>query len=211
MVDTVTETPSRREQIYATASSLFSLNGYRATSVRDIARALDLQGGSLYAHITSKEQVLWEIVSRVATSFDESVRPIVASDAPASDRLRRMIHAHVDVIVHHLTHAAVFFRDWRHLSEPRRAEVLALRDGYEALFRQVIAEGIATGEFAGRDPRTAAIFLLTALNGIPGWFRPDGERASDDIAADFAALMLSGLAPTSGRATGAESEKGSLA
>jgi TetR/AcrR family transcriptional regulator, cholesterol catabolism regulator len=188
-------THTRKEQIYETASTLFSANGYRSTSVRDIARELDLQGGSLYAHITSKEQVLWEIVSRVATSFDETVRPIATVDAPARERLRRMIHAHVDVIVCHLTHAAVFFRDWRHLSEPRRLEVLALRDSYEALFRQVIAGGIAAGEFAPRNPRLAATFILTALNGIPGWYRPDGEQPSTEIADAFADMLMTGLVP----------------
>lgn len=188
-------THTRKEQIYEAASMLFSANGYRATSVRDIARELDLQGGSLYAHITSKEQVLWEIISRVAASFDESVRPVATSDAPASERIRRMIHAHVDVIVRHLTHAAVFFRDWRHLSEPRRVEVLALRDRYEALFRQVIVGGIATGEFSSQDPRLAATFILTAMNGIPGWYRPDGERTALEIADSYADMLISGLAP----------------
>ncbi len=57
---------TRREQIYNTAGTLFSRRGYAATSIRDIARELDLQGGSLYAHIDSKEDVLWAIVSRAA-------------------------------------------------------------------------------------------------------------------------------------------------
>ncbi|HUG16751.1 MAG TPA: TetR/AcrR family transcriptional regulator [Thermomicrobiales bacterium] len=187
---------TRKEQIYETASALFSRNGYRSTSVRDIARQLDLQGGSLYAHITSKEQVLWEIVSRVAESFDAAVRPIAESDGPAPDRLRRMIHAHIDVLVQHFSHATVFFQDWRHLGGERRAEVINLRDRYEALFRQVIVDGVATGQFAERDPRLAAIFLLTAMNGIPGWYRSDGERAAEDVANAFAEMLLSGLIAT---------------
>src|SRR4051794_24736153 len=100
---------NRKEQIYRAASGLFSRNGYRATSVRDIARELDIQGGSLYAHIASKEEVLWEIVSRTADAFFQEVRPIAASESPATQRLREMIHAHVGVVVGHLSHAAVFF------------------------------------------------------------------------------------------------------
>jgi hypothetical protein len=104
-----------------------------------------------------------------------------------------MIHAHVQVVVAQLSHAAVFFQDWRHLSEPRRSEVLALRDAYEALFRVVIAEGIAAGEFAERDPGLASIFILTALNGLPGWFKPDGALTDGEIAGQFADLILAGL------------------
>jgi TetR/AcrR family transcriptional regulator, cholesterol catabolism regulator len=194
MVTNGSGTRPRREQIYETASSLFSLHGYRATSVRDIARELDLQGGSLYAHISSKEDVLWEIVSRVAEEFDRAVRPIADQDGPACERLRQMIHGHVGVVVGHLSHATVFFQDWRHLSAARRAEVLALRDAYEGLFRRVLAEGAERGEFAHHDARLAAIFLLTALNGIASWYRTDGEHSAAEIADSYAGLLINGLA-----------------
>lgn len=190
---TATSPDTRKEQIYRAASMLFSERGYRATSVRDIARELDLQGGSLYAHISSKEDVLWEIIARVAESFFTAVQPIAEGDRPADERLRAMVHAHVGVVVNELARAAVFFQDWRHLSEPRKREVLALRDGYEALFRSVIADGIVTGDFAARDPRLASIFVLTALNSIPGWFRADGGRMADEVADEFANLILDGL------------------
>jgi hypothetical protein len=68
-----------------------------------------------------------------------------------------------------------------------------LRDSYEGLFRSVIAAGIAQGELAARDPRLATIFVLSALNGIPGWFRADGERTADEIADELADLILDGL------------------
>lgn len=184
---------ARKEQIYRAASALFSERGYAATSVRDIARELDLQGGSLYAHIASKEDVLWEIALRAADAFFQAVEPIAESETPAGERLRRMIHAHIGVVVSELSHATVFFQEWRRLSAPRRAEIVALRDRYETLFRGTIAEGIASGEFSAADPRLASIFLLTALNGLPGWFRPDGGMTADDVAEGFAELTLRGL------------------
>jgi AcrR family transcriptional regulator len=190
---TATGTDTRKEQIYRAASALFSERGFQATSVRDIARQLDLQGGSLYAHIASKEDVLWEIVSRAADAFYQRVEPIVGEDVPASNRLRRMIHAHVHVVVSQLSHATVFFQDWRHLSEPRRGEVLRLRDGYEALFRGVIAEGIAAGELRDVQPKLATLMMLSTLNGIPGWYHPDGDLSADEVADAFADLLLAGL------------------
>jgi TetR/AcrR family transcriptional regulator, cholesterol catabolism regulator len=189
-------TDTRKEQIYEAASTLFSQRGYHSTSVRDIARELDLQGGSLYAHIASKEDVLWEIVNRAAASFQTTVAPLVELDLPAAERLRLMIHAHVGVVVGQLNHAAVFFQDWQHLSEPRRGEVRALRDNYEVHFRRVLADGIADGAFAQRDPKLASIFMLTALNALPSWFRPAGARTADDVAEEFAKLAINGLRAT---------------
>src|SRR5215213_7572321 len=167
------ETP-RRQQIEDAASALFRERGYAATSIRDIAQALNLQGGSLYAHVASKEDVLWSIVNRAADRFNALVAPIAASDAPASERLRRMIDAHVAVVTSGQRDAAVFLHEWRLLSPERRAAVAQRRDAYEGLFRHTIEHGIESGDFNAVDPRLTAMALLSTLNGIASWYRPDG-------------------------------------
>src|SRR5436190_21342118 len=121
------DTGTRKQQIYEAASTLFSRRGYHSTSVRDIARELDLQGGSLYAHIASKEDVLYGIVVRAAEAFQAAAAPLTHAERSPVERLRAMVHAHVAVAVRDLSRVAVFFQDWRHLSEPRRSEILALR------------------------------------------------------------------------------------
>jgi AcrR family transcriptional regulator len=185
---------TRKDQIVTTASELFRLRGYKATSVRDIARELDLQGGSLYAHIASKDEVLREIVRRAAEAFSAAVAPIAVEDGPVPERLRGMIHAHVDVVVTRLNDATVFFQDWRHLNEPGRAEVLALRDAYELLFRHVLAEGMARGELVERDPRLTSILLLSTLNAVPGWYRPYVPVSAAYFAEELSDVFLRGLA-----------------
>ena len=184
---------TRKEDIFRAASSLFSIRGYQATSVRDIARELDLQGGSLYSHVASKEDMLWEIVSRAADAFLTTVQPIAASREPAPARLTNMIAAHIEIVVARLSQATVFFQDWRHLGDDRRNEIIRRRDAYEALYRQVIADGIAAGDLRNIDPKLAAIALLSALNGLPGWYRSDGPWSNSDLASGYADLLLAGL------------------
>ena len=193
---------TRRQQIENTASELFRKRGYAATSVRDIARALDMQGASLYAHVASKEDVLWSIVTRAADRFDAAVAPI-ASDTQrsASERLAAMIRAHVQVVTDELGNASSFLQEWRFLSDERRSDVADRRDGYEVRFRTVIADGIARHEFTeDTDPRLAAILILSALNGVAGWYRATGAMTPDEIAARFCALFLDGLRTPSGAA-----------
>src|SRR6476661_5225787 len=98
----------RKEQIYSTASSLFSERGYHATTVRDIAARLNMQGGSLYAHIDSKEDVLWEIVSRAAEQFLQAARPVAASNLSCAEKLREMVRAHVAIVAANLSEATIF-------------------------------------------------------------------------------------------------------
>ena len=194
---------TRKRQIEDVASTLFSERGYAATSVRDIARALDLQGGSLYAHITSKEDVLWNIVSRAAERFHAAARPIANSTESASERVRGMARAHVQVVTDDIEHANVFLHEWRFLGPERRTAIARQRDAYEAYFRAVIAEGMANGEFRVGEPKMAGLGIISALNGIAQWYRPHGPLAPDAIANAFADLFLRGLSvPQTDPATG---------
>ena len=74
---------TRRREIEDAASSLFHERGYSATSVRDIARAVDIQGASLYAHVASKQDVLWSIVEGTAARFEVAADAVEAADPGA--------------------------------------------------------------------------------------------------------------------------------
>jgi AcrR family transcriptional regulator len=186
------EAPSRRREIEDVASGLFRERGYAATSVRDIARALDIRGPSLYAHVTSKEDVLWSIVDRAAAAFETAAEGALESarGGDAANRLAALVRGHVAVIATDPELAGVFVSEWRHLTGPRRAGILVRRDAYESRFRGVIVEGLASGLFSPTDPAVAATFVLSALNGLGGWYRPGGRLAPDRIADHYAELAL---------------------
>jgi AcrR family transcriptional regulator len=189
---------TRRRQIEDVASSLFSHRGYAATSMRDIARALDLQGGSLYAHIPSKEAVLAAIVEEAAEEFHAAVRPIAERDGPAADRLREMVAAHVRVVTGGRERAKVFLFEWTFLGPERREAIARSRLDYQRYFERVVADGVAAGELRTADPRLAAVFVLSAMNAIAHWYRPGGPLGPDALAERYAELFLQGLrAPSS--------------
>jgi len=188
----VIESGARRREIDEVASELFHANGYAATSVRDIARALDIQGASLYAHVASKEDVLWSIVDGAATAFEAKADEAESETATADpvERLAALVEAHADVVTADPERASVFVTEWRHLSGDRRAAIARRRDAYEARFRAVIEDGTAVGAFRATDTALAATFILTALNGIATWYRPDGRLSSDRIADHYVDLAL---------------------
>lgn len=186
----------RKEQIYSTAGALFSQKGYHATSMRDIASELEIQGGSLYSHISSKEDVLWELVQRAAKEFEELVEPVAREPLAASERLQKMIRAHVAVVTHRLEDATVFFHEWRFLGAERRRQVAQQRDRYEAAFRGVIQDGVSYGEFRQVDPKLAALMVLSSVNWLYQWYTPGGPLSQDEVADGFSELLLGGLRAT---------------
>ncbi len=182
----------RRTEIVEAAGRLFSEWGYHPTSMRDLARAVNLQGGSLYSHISSKEEVLYELVDRAADRFLASAEA-VPPDLPPAERLRRLVHGHLAVIAAELAHATVFFHEWRFLSPPLRERIKARRDAYERHFQEAIAQGVAQGAFRVDDPRVATLFTLSALNWTYQWLRPDGPLSIDELADRYADLILRAL------------------
>jgi len=188
---------TRRQQIDSVAGALFRERGYAATSVRDIAQRSGIQGASLYAHVASKEDVLWSIVQGAARRFHDAASAVSDhTDLTAADRLRRMIQAHVAVVTDDLGQASVFLHEWRHLSDNRRAVILAARDAYERRFRQVIEDGQRRGGFATVEAGLVTRAILDALNGICGWYRPDGRSSPSQIADHYAELFIHALKST---------------
>ena len=108
-------------------------------------------------------------------------------------RLREAIVAHVGVITADLDAAAVHSTEWRHLSNERREEFARQRDEYEALFRDMIREGIREQLLATSDERFAALFVLSALNWVYQWFRPDGELGAEQLGKVMADYIFDGL------------------
>jgi AcrR family transcriptional regulator len=185
---------TRRRQIEGVASALFRERGYAGTGMREIARGLQLRGASLYAHVVSKEDVLFSIVERAADRFAKAISPYLHADGMSPEyRLRGMIRAHVRVLTDDLEDAVVFLQEWRFLGPERRAQILERRDNHEQAFRDAIAAGTAAGDFRLVDERLAARSLLSALNGIAGWWRADGPLSADQVAEAYADLHVSGL------------------
>ena len=196
---------TRRQQIDDVASALFRERGYAATSVREIARGVDLQGASLYAHVASKEALLWSIVWRVAERFRVAADAALASPGPSAARLATLMRAHVEIVAGEREDAAVFLQDWRFLDEPHRAEIAARREAYETVLRGLLVDGARDGSLRSLDgPADAAVTgraILAALNGIAAWYHPDGALDARAVAEAYLTIFMRGLQPPEVSAT----------
>src|SRR5881227_2813380 len=108
---------ARRAELTRAAARLFAEKGYHGTSVGDLADALGLQKGSLYSHIESKADLLWEVAREGAAAFHVALDE-VADDGPVVERIRAALRAHLRVVAEQLDIATVFIREWRYLEGP---------------------------------------------------------------------------------------------
>src|SRR5579884_3600326 len=182
---------TRRTELTRIAARLFAERGYHGTSTADLAEAMGVQKGSLYAHIESKADLLWEVAREGAAAFHAAL-DAVPDDGPVVERIRAALRGHLRVVAEQLDVATVFTREWRYLEGERREQFVAERRRYEERLRALFREGRERGDLrTDLDDATAALLALSAVNWAYAWLRPGSE--TDGLADRFTALLLDGM------------------
>lgn len=182
-----------RDDILDAAAQIFREKGFYATSMQDIARAVNLQKASLYHHVSSKQEILLALLDRALALLIEQIEPIVNQSLPADEKLRRMIVAYLDALTSYRDLAAVLLLEHRSLEPDLRARHIPYRDRFEALWRKALEEGIQQGVFASQDVPTMTRILLGAMNWTITWYRDDGRMTIDEIAAMIGNVFVLGM------------------
>ena len=182
---------ARRNELTRQAARLFAEKGYHGTSIGEIAEALGVQKGSLYAHIQSKQDLLYETMVEGARAFHAGLVAI-PDELPATEKIRLALRSHLRVVADQLDVATVFVQEWRYLEGERRDEVVAERRRYEERIRALFREGRELGELrSDLDDATAALLALSAANWAYTWLQPG--RETDDLADRFYDLLVDGM------------------
>lgn len=185
----------RRAQILQVARTLFREKGYHATTIRDIAEQSGLLSGSLYSHIRTKEDLLFEITDTIADQFIEGMEGVLAGPGTPVDKFRAALARHIATVAEHIDAAAVFSHEWRALSEERRLIIQEKRDRYEQLWTQVLEQGAKSGDFHGDEIRFSRIVILSVANWLYQWYDPHGTLDAKAVADKLADALLRGLHP----------------
>lgn len=184
---------NRKEQIVHVAAELFSKKGYSATSMRDIAEHMEMEAASLYNHISSKEDILHTICFSIADRFINAINEVNDIYFNGEEKLRMAVKNHVRILTENLAESHVFLREWRHLGNDNLAAFISLRDRYEKEIEAMLQTGIEENVFQEVDKKFAALNILSSVNWIVEWYRPDGKMNSEEIADKLCDFMLTGL------------------
>jgi AcrR family transcriptional regulator len=156
-----------------------------------LAKALGVQKASLYAHIESKQDLLYEAMRDGAEAFHAALDQI-PDDLRVTERIRLALRAHLRVVAEQLDVATVFVREWRYLEGERAEEFLSERRRYEERFRALFREGRELGELrTDLDDQAAVLLVLSAANWAYTWLPPGAD--TDELADRFFAVLLDGM------------------
>ena len=186
--------PSTAELIRSSAIDLFFEHGYEATSLRAIAGEVGIQVGSLYNHLTSKESLLYSIMSTIMEDLLREFDSRLAVVTDSVERLRAAIEVHVFFHTARAREVFIGNSELRSLTAAHRRKVVKLRDQYEERFVDIIERGVADGSFQAPDPKLTAWAILAVGTSTSTWFRTDGRLHLEQIASLYTDLVLNGLA-----------------
>lgn len=190
----VSEGEATRARIQEAAKKLIAIQGFAATTVRQIARKVSIKGGSLYYHFKGKDEILFAIFdvgNRVLLDAGRSVLAESLENTPAI--LQRLIEEHVKILVTDPAQFMVVTRELNRLTGERRKKIMAQRKEYESLWQEALARGIREGTIRKCNVKVVSYGLIACLNGVAYWFNPEGPLEIEEIGAEYGRMLLNGL------------------
>lgn len=181
---------NRRAELIRAAGRLFREKGYAATTIRDIAAAVGMRSGSPFYHFKSKQEMLKAVVLEGMLSALAAVEAVAARRLAARETFRALVRAHLGTILAGGSDfVPVLLHEWRSLDDASRAEIVATKDRYEAIWQKTLKDLKRAGLIRD-DSSLARLLIFGSINWTAQWYRPDGKLTIDELARQAADFFL---------------------
>ena len=181
---------NRRQELVRTAARLFYEKGYERTTVRELAKEIGIQSGSLFHHFETKEDILFAVMEEVILYITDKMREAQDQAETPKEKIRALIKTELETILGE-SHASmtVMVYEWRSLSKEKSKMILKLRDEYESIWMNALNEGKQSGLIL-MDTFVLRRFLTGALSWTVFWYLPDGQMSLDDLVEQALQLVI---------------------
>lgn len=182
-----------RDLILESAAQIIRKKGFHATSMQDIAEAVNHQKASLYHHFSSKQEILLSLLDQALDLLTERISAVTTSQLEADSKLRKAMEVYLVSLAENVDLAAVLLLEHRSLDPAFNKRHIPRRDRFEGLWRDLIKQGMNEKIFIVSDPGMTARALLGVMNWTITWYKPSGNSTIEEISNNFASLFLDGL------------------
>jgi AcrR family transcriptional regulator len=183
----------KRDAVLQTAAHMFLEQGYRRTSMSDLAKRLQITKPALYYYFRNKEELLVECYHAGISLIEELLDKALVSRGTGLDKVKAYIEAYAKSVLLHDFGRCVSMLDENELSSETRKKVRALKRRIDASIRSYIEEGIADKSIAPCDAKLASFAMSGAINWIGTWYKPSGPLSGVEIAGHFTSFLTEGL------------------
>jgi AcrR family transcriptional regulator len=186
-VDSGTDAPHR---LLEAAADAFADRGFHATTTRDIASRAGLSPAGVYVHFASKEELLFQLSREGHEVARDMLRAAGATADSPTESLRAIMGTFARWHAEHFRVARIVQYEFGNLTPEHRDAVLALRKEIDAVVREVVADGMASGEFEVADVADTTLALMSMAVDVARWYDPEIKRTPEAIGDAYAELGL---------------------
>ncbi|GAA2307217.1 TetR/AcrR family transcriptional regulator [Actinomadura sp. NPDC048955] len=185
----------RRAELLATAAEVFASQGYSATTVRKVADAAGILGGSLYYHFDSKESMADEILSTFLDDMWAAYDRVLDAGLSARDTLEAVVVESFRSIDKHRPAVVLYQNESKHLATSERFHyLLDSQRRFEEMWLSLLDRGVKEGAFRADLDRTLIYrFIRDTVWVAANWYQHGGRLSADDIAKQYLAMFLEGI------------------
>jgi AcrR family transcriptional regulator len=186
---------NQKSKIEDVARKLFWKNGYEKTSLGDIALACGFKKPNIYNHFKSKEELLYDILMKQSRKINEIQNLVSDKNLRPADKIRLLIKTHLRMVLDSSKKSGLLFDvEIRSLSRAHKREYIASRDAYDRMLRNIIQDGIDSGDFAAdTDVKIAGFTIISIITRSRLWYSHKGRLSIDEISDAFSTLVLRSL------------------
>ncbi|MCL2831338.1 MAG: TetR/AcrR family transcriptional regulator [Betaproteobacteria bacterium] len=190
---------STDKSIRAAAVKAIAKYGFKAANLRDIAKDVGIRAPSLYNYISSKEQLLYELIKEPLNSMLTEYRALVREVDDPSEKLRIFLQVHLNFHLHSKDDVFIGNMELRNLSPSHYRTIIGLREEFAQTLYDIIQEGVDRSVFNTAQPRVISLTMLGMLSGVCNWYRSSGAMSPREMIEFYTDLIFSmlGAAPAS--------------
>ena len=183
----------RAQELYLLAAQLFVERGVGATSLSDIANALNITKAGLYYYFESKQELLYRIVELGLDNVKNEVLDPAREIKDPEERLRFIILNHARLAAEGNHAVIIVSHEMNSLSFTQREAVLRRRREYFEFVRDTLVEIQKDNKLHDVDMTTATFTLFGMILWLSRWYRPGGKLSVEKVCRDVCDMALKGL------------------
>lgn len=188
----------RAGNIYRTAARIIYEKGFDATSMNEIAEAVDLTKPGLYYYVKGKKELLFAIMGFAMDLLDsEVVGPAQQMEDP-EERLRIIVRQHARLLTREAGAVAILIDETGGLTDEQRVAITRRKRAYFDFLRETLEKLAAQGRLRDVDPTTAAFSLLGMLMWIARWYDTTGRLKPEEVVRDVTEIAVASVLAGSG-------------
>ena len=157
---------TKKDHFLNEAIKLIHEKGFKATTMRDIAKHMNFDASNSYNYVKSKQEILEIFLFKTSNEFHHTIDNIIASNYDIAEKLKLLIKSHVHIASQKPYEVALLDNEWRNLKETKYTEFVTLRKSYENKVSDLLKKGMETGVFKKMDVTIATAVLLASVR----WF-----------------------------------------